>query len=133
MIEFYPQIRLLHIALAAATGLLFLLRGLLVLGGREPVANHAAVRWLSYSIDTALLTAALMLLTVLHLSPLRTPWLAVKIVLLLAYIVAGSFALRRARTPRAKLACFITALACYLLMIGIARAHDPLGWLMLTP
>ncbi len=112
-------------------GALFTLRGLLVQAGRDALANHVGVRWLSYGIDTALLTAALMLLTMLHLSPLRTPWLALKILLLLGYIVAGSFALRRAPTRRARQLCFAAALACYLLMIGIARAHDPRGWLQL--
>lgn len=131
MIEFYPAIRQLHIALAVGTGALFALRGLLVLTGRAALANHAAVRYLSYTIDTALLTAALMLLSVLRLSPLQTPWLAAKITLLLAYVVLGSLALRRAPTAQARRLCFIGALACYGLMFGIARAHDPLGWLRL--
>ena len=39
MIEFYPEIRLVHIAAALATGGLFLLRGLvLVRGGRWALA-----------------------------------------------------------------------------------------------
>lgn len=127
MIEFYPQIRLLHISLAVATGLLFLGRGLLVMVGRGTLANHGFVRWTSYTIDTTLLTAALMLLTTLHL-PVSTPWLATKLVLLVAYIVLGSFALRRGATPAARRSCFIAAVICYGLIVGIARAHDPLGW-----
>lgn len=131
MIEFYPQVRLLHIALAIATGALFAARGLLVQSGKARLANHVAVRYLSYTIDTALLTAALMLLTMLRLSPLETGWLAAKISLLGFYIVLGSLALRRARTARVSRLCFLGALASYGLMFGIARAHDPLGWLRL--
>ncbi len=131
MIEFYPQVRLLHIALAIATGVLFAARGLLVQSGQGRLANHVAVRYLSYTIDTALLTAALMLLTMLRLSPLETGWLAAKISLLGVYIVLGSLALRRARTARVRRLCFLGALASYGLMFGIARAHDPLGWLRL--
>jgi uncharacterized membrane protein SirB2 len=130
MIKFYPEIRLIHIALAISTGVLFTLRGLLVQAGRAALANHVVVRYLSYTIDTALLTAALMLLTVLRLSPFDTPWLAVKIALLAVYVVLGSLALKRAPTPASRLACFVGALAAYGLMIGIARSHDPRGWLL---
>lgn len=128
MIEFYPQIRLLHITLAIATGTLFALRGVLVLQGRDALANHEAVRWLSYTIDTSLLTVALLLLTVLHLSVTDTPWLLIKLVLLVVYIVLGSLALRRAPTPRSRRICLAGAVLTYLLIFGIARAHDPLGW-----
>jgi uncharacterized membrane protein SirB2 len=131
MLEFYPEVRLLHIALAIATGLLFAARGMLVQFGQPSVANHAVVRYLSYTIDTALLTTALMLLTMLRLSPLETGWLAAKIALLVVYVVLGSLALRRAPTARAKRLCFVGALTSYGLMLGIARAHDPLGWLRL--
>lgn len=131
MIEYYPQIRNAHIGFALATGVVFLLRGVLVQAGRESIANHGLVRYFSYGIDTALLTAALMLLTVLRLSPIATPWLAAKLALLVSYILLGSFALRRARSRSSKLLCFGAALLAYALMLGIARAHDPGGWWLL--
>jgi uncharacterized membrane protein SirB2 len=103
IIEFYSEIRLIHIVLAISTGVLFTLRGLLVQAGRAALANHVVVRYLSYTIDTALLAA---------------------------YVVLGSLALKRAPTPASRLACFVGALAAYGLMIGIARSHDPRGWLL---
>jgi uncharacterized membrane protein SirB2 len=130
MIEFYPEVRLTHIVLAIATGGLFAVRGLLVQAGRAALANHVAVRYLSYAIDTALLTAALMLVTMLRLSPLDTPWLALKMGLLVAYVVLGSLALKRAPTAGSRRACFVAAVVVYGLMIGIARSHDPRGWLL---
>lgn len=128
MIEFYAQIRLLHISLAIATGVVFLARGALVLGGRAGLANHGAVRWTSYTIDTVLLTAALMLLTILHLPIAQTSWLMVKLLLLVGYIALGSFALHRAAGMTARRLCFVGAVFAYLAIVGIARAHDPLGW-----
>jgi uncharacterized membrane protein SirB2 len=74
-----------------------------------------------------LLTAALMLMSVLHVNPGNQPWLAAKLSLLVVYVVLGSFALKRARTPRARLACFIAALAVFLSIVTIARTRDPLG------
>ncbi len=55
------------------------------------------MRWVSYVIDTALLVAALALVAILRLNPLVTPWLAVKLAFVIAYIVFGALALKRAR------------------------------------
>ena len=126
MIEFYPQIKLVHICAVLASGGLFVLRGLAVqVGVRGAMA--APTRYLSYSIDTVLLTAALMLVTVLHQYPFVQSWLTVKIVLVVAYVVLGSFALKRGRTPRVRLGCWVAALLVYGMIISIARTHDPLG------
>lgn len=128
MIEFYPQIRMVHVAAVVASGLLFVLRGGAVLAGAR-WGMAAPVRYLSYAIDTTLLTAALMLLTLLPTALFANGWLTAKLGLLLFYIVLGSFALRRGRTLRARVLCFVAAVATYAAMLGIARAHHPLGWL----
>jgi uncharacterized membrane protein SirB2 len=128
MIEFYPQIKLVHIAAVLASGGLFLIRGLAVqLGAGWGMA--APMRYLSYSIDTVLLTAALMLATMLHFYPFVHPWLTVKVALLVVYVVLGSIALKRGRTSRARAVCWVMALLVYGTMISVARTHHPLGFL----
>ena len=128
MIEFYPQIKMLHVTTVVASGSLFLLRGLaLQAGERGRWAMAAPVRYLSYSIDTVLLTAAFMLLTILPTAVYANGWLATKLVLLVVYVGLGTFALKRGRTKRVRLACFVAALATYAAMFAIARTHDPLG------
>ena len=94
---------------------------------RSPHANHAALRYLSYAIDTTLLTAALMLVTILHQYPFVQAWLTVKVVLLVVYIVLGSLALKRAHTRRAQVACFFAAVSVYLFIASVARTHNPFG------
>lgn len=125
MIEFYPEVRLVHVSSVIASGSLFALRGAITLAG-SALPQHPVVRYLSYSIDTVLLTAALMLLSMLHLNPLTTPWLATKLGLLLVYIALGSFALKRARTQRGRAACLVMAILVLLSMVAIARAKDSL-------
>lgn len=128
MIEFYPQIKQAHIALALTSGALFALRGAGVLAGmRWP--QWMAVRLASYTIDTSLLTAAMMLLVVLPRAIYANGWLAAKLVLLVIYIVLGVFALRRARTRIAKAGFYIAALAIFAMIYSIARTHHPLGFL----
>lgn len=127
MIEFYPQIKFVHILCVALSGGLFFLRGFAatVFAARWPMA--LPLRLLSYAIDTALLTAALMLWTILPGGVFVNGWLTVKLILLVVYVVLGSFALKRARTARAKTLCFVAAVAVFLSMVSIARTHHPLG------
>jgi uncharacterized membrane protein SirB2 len=94
---------------------------------------HAAARHGSYAIDTVLLTTALMLATMLHQYPFVHGWLTAKVLLVVAYIMLGTFALRRARTPRARAACYVGALVVFALIVGVARARHPLGWLAGLP
>ena len=91
----------------------------------------APLRYLSYSIDTALLTAALMLATILHQYPFVHGWLTAKVLLLVCYVVLASFALKRGRTRAVRTSCWIAALLVYLYIVSIARAHHPLGVLAL--
>ena len=129
MIEFYPQIRFVHILAISLSGGLFALRGIGVLvGARWPQA--ALVRYLSYTIDTVLLTAALMLVTILPSAMFAYHWLTVKLVLVVAYVVLGVFALRRGRSRGTRAICYAGALLVFIAIIGIARMHHPLGWLL---
>jgi uncharacterized membrane protein SirB2 len=127
--EFYPQIKWVHIACVLASGVLFALRGLLVQAGHAGAAQWMPVRWLSYAIDTTLLTAALMLLSILPGALFANGWLTTKLVLLVLYVLLATLALKRARTPRARLGFFVAALVTYIYMLGVARMHHPLGWL----
>lgn len=124
--ELYPFVRWAHIGLVLTSGSLFAARGLGVLLGAQ-WAMTPGVRRLSYSLDTALLAAALLLLYILDLNPFAVAWLGTKIALLLFYIVLGTFALKRARTPRMRLVFYIASLLCFAFMLTVARAHHPLG------
>lgn len=127
MEAFYLEIRHVHMGAVFASGGLFLLRGLGVnlLGASWPM--WAPVRYLSYTIDTVLLTAALMLMTIVHQFPFVHAWLTVKLVLLVVYIVLGSFALKRGKTRVARLGFFVGALLVFAFILSVARAHDPAG------
>jgi len=126
--EFYLQIKWVHIAAVIASGALFALRGIAVQFGAS-WAMAAPLRYLSYTIDSVLLTAAMMLVTIVHQYPFVQGWLTVKVCLLVVYVVLGTFALKRGRTPRTRLACFIAALAVYGFTASVAVEHHPLGTL----
>jgi len=129
MIEFYPQIRYVHILAITLSGSLFALRGLGILMGMQ-WPRWAVLRYLSYTIDTVLLTAALMLVTILPAALFGNGWLTLKLVLVVAYVVLGVFALRRGQTAKVRLICYLAALLTFIWIVGIARMHHPWGWLL---
>lgn len=128
MAEFYPWIKWLHVAAVSASGTVFFVRGLAAhLGATWTMA--APLRYLSYTIDTVLLAAALALMSIVHQYPGVHDWLTVKVSLVVVYVVLGSFALKRSATRRSRFAFWIAALMVYGFIFGIARAHHPLGLL----
>ena len=126
MIEFYAQIKFVHVCAVIFSGSLFAFRGALMLA-RSQLANAAFLRVISYAIDTTLLTAALMLVTILHQYPFVQAWLTAKVLLLVAYIVLGTFALKRGRTRRVQVTCYFAAMFVFAFIVSIARAHDAWG------
>jgi uncharacterized membrane protein SirB2 len=122
----YLQILWTHIGCVIASGSLFLARGCLMLAGL-PLANHRALRRLSYVVDTTLLAAAVLLAMIIHQYPFVQAWLTTKVLLLVLYIALGILALRRGRTRRSRAAFFVAALAVFLFIVSVAVAHSPLG------
>jgi uncharacterized membrane protein SirB2 len=128
MAEYYLQLRAAHIGLALLSVTIFILRGGLVLAD-SPARDTPWLKYPSYFIDTLLLTAALMLTTVIRQYPFTTGWLTSKVVLLVVYVVLGSIALKRGPTRSVRAAAFVAALLTVGLLFSVARAHHPFGFL----
>jgi uncharacterized membrane protein SirB2 len=127
MEPFYLEIRAVHIGSALLSGALFLVRAvaLNLAGARWPLA--APLRYLGWTVDTVLLTAALMLMTIIHQLPGADAWLTVKVLAIVGYVVLGYYALRAA-TGRGRWACLAGAVLTFGFIYSVARAHHPLGF-----
>jgi uncharacterized membrane protein SirB2 len=123
----YPQVRALHVGAVVTSGGLFLVRGFLLNVLGQAWAMARPLRILSYAIDTVLLAAAIALVVITRQYPLVAAWLTAKIVLLVVYIVLGSFALKRARTRGARIGFWLAALAVFGFIWSVARVKSPLG------
>lgn len=121
----------LHVACVAVSVALFVLRGGLMLAG-SPLLKTRLLRIVPHVVDSVLLASALWLVSVLHLPVFQTPWLVAKLAGLVAYVVLGSLALRRARSRPARVAAFVAALVTVGWMISVAIRHDPWGFLALV-
>src|SRR5699024_5377796 len=131
LIEHYLAIRTIHIASVTLSGSLFMLRGLLVQLGRKQWALTLSVRYLSYLIDITLLATGVLLVTILPWALCSNGWLLVKLGLVAVYVVLGVLAMKRGRSARIRVICYLAALLTFLVIVGIALAHHPLGWLFL--
>lgn len=127
MEQFYLQIRNIHIAAVILSGALFLVRviGHTLLNARWPMASP--LRYLVWTVDTVLLTAALMLMTIVQQFPFIDGWLTVKVLLLIVYIAIGWWAFR-AREKKVRILFAGAAFAAFGFIVTVARAHDPLGY-----
>lgn len=120
----YLALRHLHITCVVLSIGLFVLRGGLGLAAVDWRNRWPALRWLPHLIDSVLMLAgvSLMVWSAQYPGP-QHPWLAAKLVLLLAYIGLGKQALRL-DAPRAQRWAFGgLALLCVASMVALARTR----------
>jgi uncharacterized membrane protein SirB2 len=124
----YLSLKHFHMGCAALSGTLFLLRGKWMLRA-SPMLQQKWVRIAPHVIDTLLLASAIGLAVWSHQYPGQQPWLAVKLVALLGYIVLGSIALKRGRTKGQRQAALVAALALFLYigMVAVTKRPFPFG------
>lgn len=124
----YLIIKLIHQGAVAISITGFFARGAGALAGAAWVRSRVA-RTLPHGVDTVLLASAIALAWMLQLNPLTTPWLAAKIVGLLAYIALGMVALKPGRRRTLRAVAWIAALLCFAQIVAIAMTKSPLGLL----
>jgi len=127
----YSALLHLHRSLVGVSVLLFVVRAAGV-AGQQSWPMRPALRWGSVLIDTALMAAGIALWILLQHNPLREPWLGVKLLLLMLYIVLGSYGLKRGSSRGARLGCSALALLVVAQMAAMARWRDPLGLVSLV-
>lgn len=121
----YATVKLIHQSAVALSIAGFALRAAASLAGARWVHERPA-KTLPHVIDTVLLASALTLAAWLQLNPLTTPWLAAKIVALLAYIGFGMVALRPARPGPIRLMAVLAAFVALAYIVSVAITKNPL-------
>jgi len=120
----YSALKTIHVSSVAISIGLFILR----LFWSYTAPTRLQLRWvriLPHAIDTILLASAIGLTMLLEQYPFVHAWLTAKVLALVAYIVFGSFALKRARTAIGRNVASIVALSCVVYIIAVAISHDP--------
>jgi uncharacterized membrane protein SirB2 len=120
----YTSLKHFHIACAALSGALFLLRGIWMLAGSARL-QQKWVRIAPHVVDTLLLASAVVLAVWSRQYPGAQPWLTAKLVALVGYIVLGVIALKRGRTLQTRQAAFVGALALFAYIVAVAVTKQP--------
>ncbi|MCL4746898.1 MAG: SirB2 family protein [Burkholderiaceae bacterium] len=124
----YATLKATHVGCAALSIAGFVLRWGLMLVDSALLRARAA-RVLPHVIDTVLLASALLMAWQLRIDPREAPWLAAKIIALLAYIVLGVIALRRGRTRLVRALAGGAAIAVFAYIVSVALSRSALGFL----
>ena len=125
--EYYLDIKHLHMSLVTLSGVLFLLRGLLMLKSSKAL-QMKTLRIAPHIIDTGLLIAGVSLAVILGLKPSETPWIMAKLIALVVYIGLGTIAIKRGKTYTIRATAFVAALATFGYMIAVAITKNPIPW-----
>jgi len=115
----YFAIKHLHMSCAALSGMLFLVRGIMMLR-ESPLLDQRALKLSSYVIDTVLLASALTMVVWSAQYPFVLPWLTAKVLAVLAYIVLGAIALKRGKTKTIRAGAFVVALLLFGYVVKLA-------------
>jgi uncharacterized membrane protein SirB2 len=127
MQDSYVTLLITHRLLAVVSPMLFSLRAWRSIRGLDPARGWLRVT--PHVVDTLLLAAGIALAFIIHQYPFVNAWLTAKLLALIAYIVAGHIAVRRARSVRDKLTAWLTGLALVLYIFAVAFTKDPLAGL----
>jgi len=126
-VSLYTALKLVHVGAVVLSGTGFVLR--YVLSVTRPRPASAWNRVAPHVVDTVLLASALALAWVGGFHPFRVPWLEAKLVGLALYILIGTIALKRGRTPRVRAVAFALASLSFAYIVSVALTKSPLGML----
>ena len=116
----YLFVKYSHQIFVAITILLFNIRFFLL--WRHPEKPLAGIwKAMPHLNDTMLLFTGLWLMKITHFSPFNAPWLGMKILLLLVYIVLGMIMMRsRPRSPTFYIV-YVLAMSCVATIVFLAK------------
>jgi len=121
----YLALKHLHVACVVLSGLGFALRGWWMLND-SPLLKARLTRVVPHVVDTLLLGSALLMAWQSSQYPFAQGWLTAKFFGLLAYILCGTMALKRARTRGRRVVFLVLALLAYAYIVGVALTRNPL-------
>ena len=116
----YLFVKYSHQIFVAITILLFNIRFFLL--WRHPEKPLAGIwKAMPHLNDTMLLFTGLWLMKITHFSPFNAPWLGMKILLLLVYIVLGMIMMRsRPRSPKFYIV-YVLVMSCVATIVFLAK------------
>lgn len=119
----YSLVKIIHISCVIISLSGFAIRGALKLKNPEILQNKL-VRVLPHVVDTFLLVSAITLVVMSGMYPWLVGWVGVKLIALIAYILAGSIFMRAQQKSLAQYSWFAVSLllAGYIVLVALSKS-----------
>ena len=124
----YMAAKHIHLLLVVLTLLSFTLRFYWSIVD-SALLQKKVTKILPHIIDSGLLVFGFYLIYLTSLNPFQVPWLGVKLLCLIGYIVLGTFAIKRCKTKKGKIISGSCAIGLFFYMFATARFHEPIWFL----
>ncbi|MAT51736.1 MAG: regulator SirB [Porticoccaceae bacterium] len=125
MTETYLSVKFAHMAFALISIAFFAVRAVWSVF-EAPVLSSRWVRVSPHVIDTLLLACAVYLMVASGLYPFQQPWLTAKLLALIVYILLGTLAIKRGKTPLRRGIYALLAVVVFGYILAVAFYHSPL-------
>ena len=122
----YLALKPSHVTAAVLSICFFMIRAWWSVTG-SALLQKKFVRIAPHVIDTVLLACGLGMAGMLGAAA-AAPWLYTKIVLLVAYIIVGTYAIKRGRTPQTRAIAAVIAVLIFMYIVGVALYRSPASW-----
>ncbi|MEN9902947.1 MAG: hypothetical protein RL651_1611 [Pseudomonadota bacterium] len=120
----YKSLKHAHVSFVVLSYLLFVFRGWLAVSGTYRPGKLMSM--LVHGVDTLLLLLGVSLAVVLQINPFVTPWLSVKLIALVGYILMAAIWVRRGKTKKVRLLGWVVAQVVFLYIVLVAITKNPL-------
>ncbi|HAG72526.1 MAG TPA: invasion protein [Gammaproteobacteria bacterium] len=115
----YALIKNIHLAFAMLTTIGFCVRGVWMMT-ESSMLQKKLVKVLPHIVDTTLLISAVTLVVMSGQYPWVAAWVGMKIALLVAYVVLGTFALKRGKNKQIRTVFFAVSILILLALFAVA-------------
>ncbi len=119
--DIYLITKHIHMTFAGLSLLGFVIRGYWMISGSK-LLHAKPVKIVPHIVDTVLLASAVVLVIKTGMYPLKVDFVTLKLLLLIAYIILGTYALKRGKSKAVKVVAFIAALATFFTIYWAAIA-----------
>ena len=120
----YKTLKHAHVSFVVLSYVLFVFRGWVAVNGTYRPRKLISI--FVHGVDTLLLLLGVSLAVLLQINPLVTPWLLIKLIALVGYVLIAAIWVRRGKTKRVRLVGWIVAQVVFLYIVLVAITKNPL-------
>ena len=120
----YKSLMHAHVSFVVLSYVLFVFRGWLAVSGVYRPGKMMSI--FVHGVDALLLILGVSLAILLEINPLVTPWLLVKIIALVGYILIAAIWVRRGQSKKTRLLGWVISQVIFLYIVLVAITKNPL-------